>query len=64
MSDPAVYYAHLASKRAVAHEDKGYDQQVAEASGSSSNEKQETEVKPLMDFHDGPDKGQFGMWFI
>lgn len=65
--DPAVYYAHLASNRARPHEDKGYNEQVLEESGHKSSEdkeKAETEVKPLLEFHAGPDQSQFGMWFI
>ena len=61
--DPSVYYAHLASNRARAHEDKSYADQMREASGGSG-EKAETEVKPLMEIHDSPDKAQFGMWYI
>ena len=59
-----MYYAHLASQRARPHQNIGYNEQVAESAGQSSSDKPETETKPLMDFHDGPDKSQFGMWYI
>lgn len=66
--DPAVYYAHLASNRARCHEDKGYNEQMLEEAGqkSSSDDKNkaETEVKPLLEFHAGPDHNEFGMWYI
>ena len=61
---PAVYYAHLASNRARAHENVGFDEQVKQASGhTSSDEKLPTEAPPLLKMDPG-NQIQFGMWYI
>lgn len=61
---PAVYYAHLASNRARAHEDKHWNDMVNRASGETSSEdKKETEAAGLlpMDNAGGID---YSMWYI
>ena len=61
---PAVYYAHLASNRARAHENVGYKDQVKKASGdTSSEEKAKTEVIPLIPM-ENTNRIRFSMWFI
>ncbi|OAP56736.1 hypothetical protein AYL99_08848 [Fonsecaea erecta] len=67
---PAVYYAHLASNRAKAHEDlpatagpqggPGYKQN---ASNRSPDQPSETEAKPLMPLFNA-NKIVFAMWYI
>lgn len=66
---PAVYYAHLASNRARAHENIAADAGPQTGPGiklthTSSDDKPETEAKPLMPLHDNVNKIQFGMWYI
>lgn len=59
-----MYYAHLASNRARAHENMGYDVQVKKASGDdSSSEKEATEAPKLLPI-DPQGGAQFTMWFI
>lgn len=62
---PAVYYAHLASNRARAHEPAGWEELLKKASGetSSDEKKKESEGPKLMEM-DPTNRMRFGMWYI
>ena len=59
---PAVYYAHLASNRAAAHENKSQDAIVKEKITPSSDPP-ETEAKPLLPMLNNWGI-KYGMWYI
>ena len=61
---PAVYYAHLASNRAAAHENKSQDAIVKEKSHPTPNsDPKDTEVAPLMPMLNATGI-RWGMWYI
>ena len=68
---PAVYYAHLASNRARAHEDissslgphTNKEEQKMKLQSANSSEKPPTEFPPLLPM-DNANGIQFTMWYI